>query len=64
MAKKQRVITIDLDVWTTQQGKAELTGKKLTTISQQVVRSMKGTTPNPVDYWHIPELGITLVKRK
>jgi hypothetical protein len=62
MAKKN-VITIDLSVWTTQQKKAEATGQKLTTISQQVVRTIKGTTKTPVEYWTIPELGITLVKK-
>lgn len=60
---KKNTITIDLDVWTTQAKKAEDTGIKLTTISQQVVRTIKGKTPNPVDYWHIEELGITLVKK-
>lgn len=56
-------ITIDFNVWCTQQDKAIQTGEKLTTISQRVVRSMKGTTPNPVEYWHIEQLGLTLVKK-
>lgn len=65
MRKKQNnnIITIDFNVWCTQQDKAIQTGKKLTTISQQVVRSMQGTTPNPVEYWHIEQLGLTLVKK-
>lgn len=60
---KKNTITIDLNVWTTQAKKAENTNTKLTTISQQVVRSIKGKTPNPVEYWTIEELGITLVKK-
>lgn len=56
-------ITIDLNVWTTQAKKADQTGIKLTTISQQIVRTRKNQTTNPVEYWEIPELGLTLVKR-
>jgi hypothetical protein len=57
------IIKIDLRLWVTQAQKAEDTGRKLTTISQQVKRSIDGKTPNPVEYLHIPALGITLVKR-
>jgi hypothetical protein len=63
MNYKNNIITIDLDVWTTQAKKAEQSGEKLTTISQRVVRSQKKKTPNPVEYWTIEQLGITLVKK-
>ena len=59
----KNVLTIDLAVWTTQARKAGDTGTKLTTISQQIVRTKKGQTTHPVEYWEIPELGITLVKK-
>lgn len=62
MAKKN-TITIDLNVWTTQAKKAEQEGIKLTTLSQRVVRTQKGQTAHPIDYWYIPELGLTLVKK-
>jgi hypothetical protein len=61
--KRKNIITIDLNEWTTQAKKAQQTGEKLTTISQRVIRSMKGKTDNPVEYWHIEELGLTLVKK-
>ena len=60
---KENKITIDLNEWTTQAKKAELTKRKLSTISQQVVRSQQNKTPNPVEYWTIEELGLTLVKK-
>lgn len=60
MAKE---ITIDLNKWTTQAKKAEQSGILLTTISQQVVRTQKGLTPNPIDILEIPELGIVLVRK-
>lgn len=63
MASKKNVIIIDLDQWTTQAKKAEMDGVKLTTLSQRVVRTQKGKSANPIEYWHIPELGITLVKK-
>jgi hypothetical protein len=62
MAKNNKLV-IDLDIWTTQAKKALETNIKLTTISQQVVRTKKGETTHPVEYWEIPELGITLVKK-
>lgn len=63
MAAKKNILIIDLDVWTTQAKKAEESGIKLTTISQQIVRTKKGQTTKPVEYWEIPQLGITLVKK-
>ncbi len=60
---KENKIVIDLNKWTTQAKKAEQTGIKLTTISQQVVRTQQGKTPNPIEIWHIQELGITLVTK-
>lgn len=59
----KNILIIDLNVWTTQAKKADESGIKLTTISQQIVRTKKGQTPHPVEYWDIPELGITLVKK-
>ena len=58
------LLIIDLNVWTTQTQKAHDSSIKLTTISQQIVRTKKGQTPNPVEYWEIPQLGITLVKKQ
>lgn len=63
MAKKN-IITIDLDIWTTQARKAEQEGIKLSTLSRQVKRSIENDTNSPIPYWTIPELGITLVKKQ
>ncbi len=62
MAKKN-TITIDLDIWTTQARKAEQDGIKLSTLSRQVKRSKEKDTNSPIEFWLIPELGITLVKK-
>lgn len=60
---KERVITIDFNVWTTQTKKAHLDGKREQYIRQKVVRSQRGETQDKIEYWTIPELGITLVKK-
>lgn len=63
MAKKYRILTIDLNEWCTQQEKAHVSGDKLTTISRRVKRTKENDTQSPIDILEIPELGITLVKR-
>lgn len=65
MTKKTNIVTIDFNVWCTQQQRAELTGEKLNKISMQVMRTLNGTAGkgNEVDYLQIQQLGITLVKR-
>jgi hypothetical protein len=64
MAKrKENIISIDLNVWQTQAQYAKEKKIKLSTLSYRVLRSLKGTTPNPIECWQIPELGITLVKK-
>lgn len=60
---KKNIITIDLDVWTTQARKAELDGRPYQYIRQKVVRSQRNETRDKIEYWTIPELGITLVKK-
>lgn len=61
---KNKVLTIDLNKWCTQQDKARISGIKLTTISQQVKRTKEGKTKTPIEILELPELnGLTLVKR-
>jgi hypothetical protein len=62
MAKSNK-ITIDFDIWTTQANKARLDSKSYSYIRQKVTRSQQGKTNEPIEYWTIPELGITLVKK-
>lgn len=63
MAKKYRILTIDLNEWCTQQEKARDSGDKLSTISRRVKRTKENDTQSPIDIYDIPELNITLVKR-
>lgn len=65
MAKKDNVLTIDFNVWCTQQQRAHAAEMPLNTLSQQVKRALEGK-PTPLkinEVWHINQLGITLVKR-
>lgn len=65
MAKKNNVLTIDFNVWCTQQQRAHAAEMPLNTLSQQVKRALEGK-PTPLkttDIWPIYQLGITLVKR-
>lgn len=57
MAKKRNIIEIDLDEWTTIAQKAKADGILLTTLSSKIMRKK-------IEVWHIPELKITLVKKK
>lgn len=63
MSKKDNSVTIDFDVWTTQTQKARQDGRPEQYIRQKVVRSKRGETKEPIEYWHIEQLGITLVKK-
>lgn len=59
----KNTITIDLSVWTTQTAKAKAEGLNESTIRQRVCRTKKGKGLTREEYWHIPELSITLVKK-
>jgi hypothetical protein len=63
MAKKP-ILTIDLNVWCTLSERSKLENIKLGALSARLVRTKRGKTPNPIEYWEIKDLGITLVKRK
>lgn len=56
-------ITIDLSLYCTQAEYSRETGIKLGTISQWVKRAKAGKVPAKIEYYDIPELQITLVKR-
>ena len=57
-------ITIDFNVWVTQEEKARIDGKPAQYIRQRVSRSIKGETKEKfIETWYIPQLGITLVKK-
>ena len=61
---KDKVITIDLSQWATQQDYANETGKKLNTISQWIKRTKEGKAVNPAIIREIPELNnLVLIKR-
>lgn len=62
MAKKN-IIEIDLNVWTTQTAKAKQLGLNESTIRQRVIRTKQGKGNIREEYWHIPELDLTLVKK-
>jgi len=59
----KKVITVDLNKWCTISDKAKADKVKLGTLSARIARSKKGNTPNPIEFWEIPELGITLVRK-
>lgn len=66
MAKKDtNIVTIDFNVWCTQQQRANYDPRTLNTLSQQVKRLLDGKS-SPLkakDVWPIEQLGITLVRR-
>jgi hypothetical protein len=61
--KKSNIITIDLDVWTTQTQKAKSRGLNESTIRQRVSRTKQGKGLIKEEFWDIPELNLTLVKK-
>lgn len=56
-------IIIDTSEYCTQAEYSRLTGIKLGTISQWVKRAIEGKGTVKIEYYTIPELNITLVKR-
>lgn len=67
MAKKDtNIVTIDFNVWCTQQQRANYDPRALNTLSQQVKRLLDGKSSplKMADVWHVEQLGITLVRRK
>jgi len=61
--QQKNIITIDLNVWTTQTAKAKDLGLNESTIRQRVTRTKQGKGLIVEEYWHIPELNLTLVKK-
>ncbi len=60
---KKNIIQIDLNIWTTQTAKAKQLGLNESTIRQRVLRTKKGKGNASEEFWHIPELALTLVKK-
>lgn len=58
-----KIITINLNEWATQKDYAKLVGKEFPAIRQQLKRTKKGKSTQPLEYWDIPELNITLIKK-
>jgi hypothetical protein len=56
-------ITINLDEWTTQTKLAPLIKMKENTLIQQIKRAKEGKSKTSIEFWEIPELNITLVKK-
>ena len=54
--KKDNIITIDLNIWTTQKDKALSEGKTPEAINHRIARGK-------IEYWYIPELNLKLVKK-
>lgn len=63
MDKKKNIVVIDLNTWTTQTNKAKLLGLNESTIRQRVLRTKLGKGSITEEYWDIPELNLTLVKK-
>ncbi len=63
MDKKKNIVVIDLNTWTTQTNKAKLLGLNESTIRQRVLRTKLGKGSTTEEYWDIPELNLTLVKK-
>ncbi len=64
MAKKNNVITIDLNIWTTQKEKAKELGLTPEAISRRIKRTTEGKNVKfPLEGWHIEELNLTLVRK-
>jgi hypothetical protein len=61
---KKNITVIDWSVWGTQKNYAQLTGRKLSAVSQQLLRTKKGTSIRPLKYMDIPELQVTLIRIK
>lgn len=61
--KKDNIISIDLNVWTTQTQKAKSLGLNESTIRQRVLRTKLGKGNIKEEYLEIPELNLTLVKK-
>lgn len=59
--EKKNIVTIDLNVWTTQATYARITGISLSTIGVQVKRVKEGIA-NRIEILEVPQLAITLVK--
>lgn len=63
--KKNNILKIDLDVWTTQAQKANDSGIRLNTISQQIKRARAGEAgSHGIEYWEIPELNNLILVKK
>ena len=61
---KNKIITIDLNKYCTQQQYAVENGIPLNRISQRIKRTKEGKTINPVEILEIPELNnLVLIKR-
>lgn len=58
-----RKITIDTSKYCTQAEYSRITGIKLGTVSQWVKRAIDGKGQAKIEYYTIPELSITLVKK-
>lgn len=64
MAKKETIITIDLNTWTTPAIKARELGLSESTIRQRIHRTNIGKPGNkPEKAWYIDQLNLVLVKR-
>lgn len=61
--RKKNIVTIDLDKWTTQTAKAKALGLNESTIRQRVSRAKRNKPAPKEDYFDIPELSLTLVRK-
>jgi hypothetical protein len=58
-----KIIKIDTSKWCTVSEYAKLENEKIGTISARLARSKDKSSPNPIKYWEIKELHITLLER-
>lgn len=63
MSKQRTIIIIDLSKYCTQQQYAIDNNVRLNTVSQWVKRAKAGEGKAKIEYFDIPELSITLVRR-
>jgi len=65
MAKKDNIITIDLNEWTTPARKAEANNKSESYYRQRIRRTRTGklTGDKAEEFWDIPQLSLVLVKK-
>lgn len=63
MSKPNKIITIDLSLWTTQKEKAKELGITPEGVNHRLRRTNEGKCKQPLESWHIPELNITLVRK-